>query len=976
MRWPGLRPRGFVRALAILLGIAAAATLPVRDAAAAPAAHPRLLLTAQRLAALRTRAANGDADWQALRAVCDGYDGATPKAFDSNDPPGDSGPGSAMRSDQSGPQIGPEYRGWGYFQPVVSLALCAVVLRTSDAAAAASYAHTAIGAMRAASTPPGEPGAPDPNNGYGIRTVVPMLAIGFDWLYDDLSADDRERIVAAINRWVDAYESSGFEAEFPQGNFFAGYYDAKALDALATEGDNSDPSSAWTGGGDAFLDHTHNAMVQPYYALNLAGGGWPEGWQYGPFSVVGMSLPALAAQSAKGYDLVQRKGPHPYLYPVANAALLPYLLWPDMQTLEDSDWVDASGTRDPTRIARWLLPFETGVLEQLHDPAAPVLQSFTAAEDALQSDHPDDGDGPAGPWMRFLFWDPAAPRSDYHALPLSHYAPGIEDLVTRSSWRDDAVWSLLRGGPYVNYPDNGEEFDDKGALVVVNGALPFLVNAWTALQRDTPGFDPATGGDGNRYGDPLYADLFGGGGRTVFNVFYAADPAGPGQVGLLRRETAGFAGGNTAQMSGYEDGGSYVVVRDGGLEQNYPTYGEQPVRSWTRDVTYLRPGVFVVFDRTTVADAGHDRWMAWHLPSDPLAGEVLGQSPGVRRYDINSHDLDTPTLRYAGTVDTVLPAAHDDRVVDLFKDAPDCGTGTPADCGGKVFRLETRPHAPSADGERWLTVFDAEPRSQDAYHATQLVPAPAGAVGVQSGPLLGVLLGAAGAHTRNLAVLGGSGDLSTLPVTGPVTFTVPDADTDVLVRDLPAGAPYAVTLARSAGMVAVTLTPDSAGDTRTTPAGVLLVPVGSATGGSAGDDGGSGAPSGPGSGGAGGSSTAGSTPAAAPTATTGGPPPASASAGPRIFVPARLRRSALRAGLLVTVTGVLPGSHVRVTVLLAGRRVGAVLIRGGADQYATARVHVTGTALRSHAAALRVVLRFSAADGRRITTTATVRLRG
>ena len=49
-------------------------------------------------------------------------------------------------------------------------------------------------------------------------------------------------------------------------------------------------------------ERIHNGFVQPDHAANLAGGGWPEGWDYGPIAGLNMSLPALVARSALGLD--------------------------------------------------------------------------------------------------------------------------------------------------------------------------------------------------------------------------------------------------------------------------------------------------------------------------------------------------------------------------------------------------------------------------------------------------------------------------------------------------------------------------------------------------------------------------------------------------------------------------------------------------------------------------------------------------
>ena len=54
--------------------------------------------------------------------------------------------------------------------------------------------------------------------------------------------------------------------------------------------------------------------VQAYYNSFLGGGGWSEGWGYGPVANVNMACSSLAAKTAKAIDLVQDPAT-PFSYP-------------------------------------------------------------------------------------------------------------------------------------------------------------------------------------------------------------------------------------------------------------------------------------------------------------------------------------------------------------------------------------------------------------------------------------------------------------------------------------------------------------------------------------------------------------------------------------------------------------------------------------------------------------------------------------
>lgn len=695
--------------------VGAGADAGARQSAVVPG-HPRIFLDPATLARLRSRARAGDPAWQALRARCDEY---RPDLVQW--PDGDNYP--------DGGGIGAGYQGDGYFPALLDVGLCYRIAQSVDPGRAAQYGAVGASVLEHMSALSG-PHAPNTlrDSGYGVRFYASGMAIGYDWLYPALSAGLRAGVTAAVERWIGDFERAGFERSFPQGNYFAGYYAAKAYAGLALAGD----SAAGTALLNDWLHRVHGRLVRPYYAANLPGGGWPEGWNYGPLGGVNMSLPVLAARSALGVDLVHAAR-HAYLYPVANPRFILYFTWPSMTTLEDSSALYSSA--NPSVTAPWLWATEVGVLEALHDPFAPLFHSYARAARQAQPGGQLGGDWDL--WVNMLFWDKAAPERSYHTLPLSYYAHGIEMAAVRSDWSRNAVWGAFKSGPYINYPDNGEEFFDKGSLAIVNGSRPLLVNANGALLRDTPGTS-----DGDPYYQPIYDDLFSdGGNRDIFNIFYVSRPAPWGQGNRLRSE------GARTRIAQFEDGRSYVLMHGTHLEDEYPRSGSRTIRSWDRTVVYVRPRVFVVYDRTAVTDPGLDQWLAFHLGGRPTPA-------GAVRYDVIGRS------GYAGSVDTVLPSGHVDSVGGLFG-------------GSKVFRLEVRPGHPGRE-QQWLTVFDAANSARQAFSAT-----PLNAVGEPAGVLLR-------SSASNEAVLVGGSDPAV------VRYRLPSGPTLNLVAGLKPGGRYDV----------------------------------------------------------------------------------------------------------------------------------------------------------------------------------------
>lgn len=665
--------------------LAGCASNSVATASPVPTGHPRIFLDGATLARVRARARGGDGAWRALEARCDSYSPSTVEWPDGNTYPDGGG-------------IGAGYQGDGYFPALLDVGLCYQTASGTDPARAARYGAVGAAVLEHMSAIDGSH-APNTlrDSGYGVRFYPAGMAIGYDWLYPALSPVLRSRVATAIEKWLGDFARAGFERAFPQGNYFAGYYAASAYAGMALAGD----VPGGTALRDTWLHRLHDGLVQPYYNANLRGGGWPEGWNYGPIGGVNMSLPALAARTALHLDLIHAPR-RPYAFPLANPRFIMYFTWPSMTTLDDSSALYSSD--NPSLAAPWLFTTEAGLLTALRDPFAPYFHSYARAARRAQPGGQLGADWDL--WQNMLFWDPRAPERPYTRLPRSYLARGIEMAAVRSDWTRQAVWGALKSGPYINYPENGEEYFDTGSLSIVNGARPLLVNANGALLRNTPGTN-----DGDSYYQSIYDDVLGDGGRRdLFNVFYTGRPVPPGQTNRLRRD------GARTHIDTFEDRGTYVYMRGVRLEDEYPRSGARTIRSWTRTVLYVRPRTFVVYDRTAVNNAGIDQWLAWHL-----GGRAVPNGSG--RYDVFGQ------RGYAGSVDTILPAGHRDEIASWFGSR-------------KVARLEVRPSRPAATND-WLTVFDAASSAGQAANVTALSATgePAGALVRRASGNEAVLLG-------------------------------------------------------------------------------------------------------------------------------------------------------------------------------------------------------------------------------------------
>ncbi len=669
--------------------------------------HPRMLLTPLRRAELQARTRKPTAAWKRLTDFCDQYRGGSVEWHDGND-------------DAPAPVVTEGYQGEMYFRVLLSEALCFWMRQKSDPERAQENLRIARDVL-AKMSEEGGAHAPDPlrNSGYPIRFFGTGMALGYDWLYPELSENERIKVRNAIVRWSNAFAEKGFSHEHPQGNYFAGYYAAKALGALAIMGDDPRGDALW----DRWLTWEHGAMVQPYYAKNMAGGGWPEGWQYGAFATINMSLPTLAAFDARGIDLIADHT-HPFAFPVDQAKQLVHYTWPSRQTLDDRG--DLSVSDNPGAISADMVTFVSGLLSSRKDPFAARFRRYAREVRRFASNEP-------APWLGFLFDDEGERDESYDTEQTSYLSTGMNTVAMRSSWQSDAVLGVFTSGPCPNYPASGEMYFDQGALTVTRGGTRLLVNTVPALYEHTPGTN-----DGENNGDFVYEDLFGDNGadpkarnRTLFNVFYVQSRRFgqvPTEPHVARTKVALF-----------QDSDGTVVAGGRALEDMYyPTGTGDPttlVKAWSRDVVYVRPSLFVVIDDTEAVNDLRDQWLAFHVTRTP---ELVRAADGTVRYDIHGRvPTRVVTKAEEGTTERIEP-------LEVFRGAvtfamPPSPRVTVVDVNrrGKVFRLEVRAQKRSTK-EHWLTVIDASPSREETFAVTRLGDRAFGVLAASSKQVLAV----------------------------------------------------------------------------------------------------------------------------------------------------------------------------------------------------------------------------------------------
>jgi Heparinase II/III-like protein len=389
--------------------------------------HPRILATEGRLAALRGLRAASAPSWRALLEQCDG---------------------DARHPIEAG------YEGWDWANAALDLALChAMTGRPEHARAAIQYFKALLDDARKVGDGAGGDAIVRHDDGYSIRTRGCLGAIAYDWLHDapGMTSELRGHAVDRIVAWTQWFSAGGYNRDQPIANYYAGWFGAVAFGGIAADGD--DPRSA------LLLDQAErmfNAEIVPAFRRKLAGGDFPEGWQYG--DLVGAVLTIFADAEIRP-DAAGRSpfDELPWLH--ETPAYRAHALWPDgRHTFDTGDWSEKPAVA-PTHT---LLALST----VLPNGDAAGRQSRALAR--LAADPREEWH-----WLAALADDPSRVAEDPRRGPTSYLSPGTATWTARTDWSAQAVWVAMTSAPSLS----DHQHLDAGHFEVVRGGDALVVDA-------------------------------------------------------------------------------------------------------------------------------------------------------------------------------------------------------------------------------------------------------------------------------------------------------------------------------------------------------------------------------------------------------------------------------------------------------------------------------------------------------------------
>lgn len=821
-----MRTTRIVCGLAALATILSTAPLSATGLPVVPT-HPRILLTPAIKSALLARKNANDPRWIRLKERADLLKTWSILQFK-----------FAMRTDGPENTIFYDYQGEGWHGATMPLALAYQM--TGDTSYSNKLLALVDEMLRAETDPDNMPpigrGPLVPDNYYATRHLCPVLAIIYDWLYDQLGTTRKAAMLSLMNTYYNELRDSAYQRnDRADGNYFVGHLFGTAMMGYASHGDNPKAQEMidWArirfdGTTSPLIDAEHSPEdffaqlfeggTRPQFAREYNGrnitaapfkGGFDfQGWAYGTASYTMIIDYMLTVRSATGEDLIATRGPwFSQIFRALKHGLMPNRFEMDPTGDYGGNYGAVIFHSLPLRIAYALAG----------TPDGPGAQNFASNEIAKTSPLPDFPDDiyrlvyhPTA-WEDFYFADTTRPSVE---LPLPPYYSGFAPVypkgeatngalpyfIMRSDWGANATWaSIHQGGAWY---DDHQHFD-AGTLLIKHANDYVLIDA------------------SNWKGEAGSIGIIGSSQNSQYNAGAAANTLYFDDYGDYQYSNADplFCGGQGGwgrdEVIAAEENDDYTYIRadlstayDHGADTTDPA--PRSLERFYRTFAYIRPAnIFVVFDQTKARPSAHPRGeyrrhMRWHFPNRPtVVGSTLTMEQGASRMNM------TFLLPDSVAIATVDESANPDPC-----DGTDPGCA-PYGFNSGTWRVEVRD-ATSALATSYLTVLQPTDRADPTMTALNIT--------AMGGMMIGTKIAAPGKGIYVMMFNNGSG--GTQAPIAATQYTTTDALRALhTLGGMKPMTRYAVTIADST----VAVTEDAGGSYLSSEGGVLR--FGSTTGG-------------------------------------------------------------------------------------------------------------------------------------------------
>ncbi len=484
-------------------------------------------------------------------------------------------------------------------------------------------------------------------------TDLALCAIVYDLCYDCWTAEQRAKCHEYMNKTIEANVQSETHV------FHNGWYGYKnwgiGLACYATYYENPRAPEYLR-----VLQDDWRNRAAPALELAGAGGGWAEGYYINYFLYEWLFF-CEVARHCEGLDLYA-DAPQFFRH---RAVASMFETYPGIGTynsrrsipMGDGGGRTFGGDRDKTLSARRIL-----VNHFRDDPEHQVVQRFNETT-------PRSSVG-AYAYKDFLWRDPSVPPGDLSKFRLSHISPGPGYVYARSSWDEDATYFFFKCGDrftahqhldvghfliykYEELAGDGGHYDEFGTTHDVNYHLRTVAHNTILV------YDPAETWPGIRAGTVTGND----GGQHHNWPHHNGAVADPAQ---WQRERSLY---DIADMLAFEDTGAYVYVAGDGTR----AYAPQKLSCFTRQIVFLRPDTFVIFDRVCSPKPEFKKtWLLQAMKPPTQTGRQLVVTNGKGRLFVQTLLPENPQVRLVTGADLYTYGGHGYPPSRNTGPAPEC----------------------------------------------------------------------------------------------------------------------------------------------------------------------------------------------------------------------------------------------------------------------------------------------------------------
>lgn len=438
-----------------------------------------------------------------------------------------------------------------------------------------------------------------------------LSALAYDLCFEWWTDAERERFHTYVNRTVDANVQSETHV------FHNAWYGYKnwGIGLAGYAGYHENPRAP---GILRTLEQDYRTRAAPALELAGAGGGWAEGYyiHYWLYEWLFFCEVARRCEGLDYYALAPK-------FFAQRAVASMFEMYPGIKDygsrrpvpMGDGGGRLFGGDRDKALAARRIL-----VNHFRDDPAHQAVHAFNETTPRVSVGH--------FAYMDFLWRDASVPRGDLGRFKRSHLSAGPGHVYARSSWQDDATYFFFKcsdrftahqhldAGHFVIYhgeelAGDGGHYDEFGTVHDVNYHLRTIAHS-TVLVLDPaerwPGIraGKVTGNDGGQHHNWPHHN-----GAT-------SDPAD---------WQKGRALYDIADLRAFEDRGDYLYVAADATR----AYATNKLKLVTRQIVFLRPGTFIIFDRVTATKPEFQKtWLLQAMKQPEQRGDdlVVTHGPG------------------------------------------------------------------------------------------------------------------------------------------------------------------------------------------------------------------------------------------------------------------------------------------------------------------------------------------------------------